>query len=229
MAIQAQDLATQVRTVLQETTPGGMRWKDAELIDWINNAQREVALLKPEASAKNTNIALVEGTLQSIPTDGVLLLNIVRNMGSANNDGSDSAARSVRITEREILDAENPDWHSDSPTAIVLHYMFDENDPTNFMVYPPQPSSGVGYLNIIYSASPTNIIGLTDNITIPDIYANQIVDYVLYRCYQKDADYAGNKERSLSHYQYFRESLGAKSQIDLVNDPNNKTMMMKQA
>lgn len=219
MAITAQSLIDKVRLILQETTPGGMRWKDPEMLGWVNDAQREVVLLKPSAGSKNTNVQLNQGTLQTIPSDGVMLLNVLRNMDAALNDGSDGPGRVVRITDREILDAENPSWHFDAPDLEVLHYIFDEDDPTHFMVYPPQPAIP-GFVNILYSASPTPLTALTENINIPDIYANQVVDYVLYRCYTKDSSYAGNAQRAMNHYQLFRESLGAKSEIDLASTPN---------
>ena len=219
MAITADSLISKVRLILQETTPGDMRWKDPEMLGWVNDAQREVVLLKPSAGAKNTNVQLDQGTLQSIPSDGVMLLNVTRNMLSANNNGTDDPGRVIRITDREILDAENPAWHVDDANVEVLHYIFDEDDPTRYFVYPPQPSV-TGYVNILYSASPTPLAALGEDIKVPDIYANQIVDYVLYRCYTKDSSYAGNAQRAMNHYQLFRESLGAKSEIDLASTPN---------
>jgi hypothetical protein len=219
MAIQAQSLITKVRLILQETTPGGMRWKDPEMLGWINDAQREIVLVKPNTSARNTNIPLVEGTLQSIPSDGVSLLKAVRNVSGSTNTSTDTPGRSIRISEVEILDAENPEWHYENPNLEVLHYMFDEDDLTHFYVYPPQPVSP-GHLNIIYSASPIELQALTDNLSIRDIYANQVVDYVLFRCYLKDATYAGNAQRAQTHYQLFRESLGLKAQIEMATSPN---------
>ncbi len=52
-------------------------------------------LHKPNASVKNTAQALVAGTRQSLPVDGVQLLAVVRNLPGP----------AVRIVMRKILDA----------------------------------------------------------------------------------------------------------------------------
>jgi hypothetical protein len=67
---------------------------------------REVVLHKPNSSVRNTPFALVAGTRQSLPPDGVQLLDVVRNL----------PARGVRIVAREILDAQLPDWHNEVPS-----------------------------------------------------------------------------------------------------------------
>jgi len=204
-----------------------MRWKDPEMLGWVNDAQREIVLVKPNTSARNVNIALAAGTLQTIPTDGVSLLKAVRNVSGSTNTAADIPGRAIRISETEILDAENPDWHFADPDLTVLHYMFDEDDPVHFFVYPPQPAVP-GHLNIVYSASPIELTDLSQDISIRDIYANQIVDYVLFRCYLKDASYAGNEQRANNHYQLFRESLGLKAQVEITSSPNMDVEMSKQ-
>ncbi|MCK7581011.1 MAG: hypothetical protein MZV65_38935 [Chromatiales bacterium] len=56
-------------------------------------------------------------------------------------------------------------------------------------------------------------------IKLDDIYANAILDYVLYRAYSKDAEYAANAQRAALHYQAFTNALGVKTQVDTNNDP----------
>jgi hypothetical protein len=220
MAIKAAEILDRVRTILQDTTSGGMRWKDEEMLQWLNDGQREVALLKPDATAVNDDVKLIAGTLQSIPDGGISLLNITRNMGT---DGA-SPGKAVRIVDRDILDIENPNWHIDTANSEVLHYVYDTDDPEHFWVYPPQPTANMGYINMVYSSSPAAVANFTatTSITIPDIYSNQLVDYMLFRCYSKDAGYAGNAERANTHLNLFRQSLGAKTNVETVKDPNNR-------
>jgi hypothetical protein len=219
MAITAQSLIDKARLILQETSPGGMRWKDPELLGWLNEAQVEIVKIKPNVSSTNTNIQLAQGTLQTIPDNGVSLIKIVRNMQSAANTGNDLPGRSIRITDIEILDAENPDWHTQSADTEVLYYTFDEDDPKHFYVYPPQPASP-GYINLVYSSAPVEVATLADNITIRDIYSNQIIDYILFRCYQKDASYAGNQQRSMTHFNLFMQLLTGKKGVEMQITPN---------
>lgn len=219
MAVSVQSVIDRVQTTLQDTT--GVRWPVVgELVLWINDAQREIALLKPDASAKNTTITLVEGTKQDIPSDGNRLLRAVRNMSAASGG---TGKRSVRLVQREVLDAQTPDWHDPlvsgdaAHTNVVKHYIYDEQNPRNFYVYPGV--SGSAYLEIIYSANPSTV-GQSDNLDIPDIYANAVMNYVLYMAYMKDAEYAGNNQRAASHFQIFTTSVTGKGQVDALTTPN---------
>ena len=62
-------------------------------------------------------------------------------------------------------------------------------------------------------------------INLDDIYANVILDYLLYRAYSKDADYAANGQRAINHLNSFNSSLGAKTTIDAATAPANVTPM----
>jgi hypothetical protein len=227
MAVSVQSVIDRVQTTLQDTT--GVRWPVVgELVLWINDAQREIALLKPDASAKNTTITLASGTKQDIPSDGNRLLRAVRNMSAASGG---TGKRSVRLVQREVLDAQTPDWHDPlvsgdaAHTNIVKHYVYDEQNPRNFYVYPG--ISGDAYLEIIYSANPSTV-AQGDNLDIPDIYANAVMNYVLYMAYMKDADYAGNNQRAASHFQIFTTSITGKGQVDALTTPNVPAMMPRQ-
>lgn len=219
MTVSVQSVIDRVQTTLQDTT--GIRWPvAAELVLWINDAQREIALLKPDASATNATITLVTGTKQSIPSAGNRLLRVVRNMSAASGG---TGKRSIRLVSREILDAQTPNWHDPTVTgdaahtSVVKHYMYDEQDPRNFYVYPGV--SGSSYVEIVYSANPSTV-GINDNLSIPDIYANAVMNYALYMAYMKDAEYAGNSQRAANHYQLFTASVTGKAQIDLITTPN---------
>jgi hypothetical protein len=221
MAVSVQSVIDRVQTVLQDTT--GVRWPVvSELVLWVNDAQREIALLKPDASATNTTVTLVAGTKQAIPDGGNRLLKVVRNMSDtvANNG---VGRRSVRLVDREVLDSQTPNWHDSTVTGdaahtnVVKHYIYDEANPRNYYVYPGV--SGSAYLELIYSANPVAVTQ-SDNLSIPDIYANSIMNYVLYMAYMKDAEYAGNAQRASNHYQLFSASVTGKGQIDALTNPN---------
>jgi hypothetical protein len=219
MSVTVQSVIDRAQTVLQDTT--GVRWPVVgELVLWINDAQREIALLKPDASATNATITLATGTKQDIPSGGNRLLKVVRNMSAAS---SGTGKRAVRLVSREVLDGQSPDWHDPSVggdaahTAIVKHYVYDEANPRNFYVYPGV--SGNSYLEIIYSSNPV-VVAQNGSLSIPDIFANAIMNYVLFMAYMKDAEYAGNSQRASSHYQLFTASVTGKAQVDLVTTPN---------
>jgi hypothetical protein len=201
--------------VLQDTT--GVRWPQLEeLLPWLNDGQREIVLRKPDAYAQNAVVAMVAGTKQTIPASGIQLLDVIRNMGT----GGATPGRAVTRIDREILDEQRPDWHSETASAETKHYMFDPRDPKHFYVYPPQHATP-GKLEMVYAASPTDLSALANTITLDDIYAGVLLDYILYRAYSKDADLSPSApQRAVAHYNAFLASLGAKGQIDQSVNPN---------
>jgi hypothetical protein len=219
MSVTVQSVIDRVQAVLQDTT--GVRWPvTGELVLWINDAQREIALLKPDASAVNTTVTLATGTKQEIPSGGNRLLKVVRNM-SASSGGA--GKRAIRLVDLSVLDSQTPNWHDPATTGdaahtnIVKHYSYEESNPRNFYVYPGV--SGNAYVELVYSANPATV-ALSDNLSIPDIFANAIMNYVLYMAYMKDAEFAGNENRASNHYQLFTTSVTGKGQIDAVTNPN---------
>lgn len=223
MTVAVNTIVSRAQVVLQDTT--GIRWPTDELVNWINDAQREIVLFKPDAGATTAIVALAVGTKQTIPAGGNRLLRVIRNMSALDGVGR----RAVRIVEREILDAQVPDWHNPSVTGdaahatTIKHYCYDEQNPRNFYVY-PGASSTSAWLELVYAADPA-AVAAGENISIPDIFANAILDYVLYRAYSKDADYTAHSARAGAHFQMFMTSVTGKAQVDTLTTPNNVRKM----
>ena len=210
--ITAQIVIDKAEIILQDTT--NVRWASTELLGWLNDGQRAVVALKPDAYPQNENMILIEGTKQSIPATGVHLIDVVRNMGT---DGS-TPGRATMFIDRRILDAQNPDWHADVAAAEVKHWMFDKRDPKTFYVYPPQPAASFGYVEFVYSAAPADIL-IAAVLSIDDIYANSLLEYILYRAYSKDADYAANGKRASDAMVAFATSLGLREASEDKMEP----------
>ena len=218
------NLITRVQDTLQDST--AVRWSEAELLRYINDAQREIVNFRPESSADHANVQLATGTEQTIPDVGLRLIKVVRNMSTTG--GSSTGARAIRLVDINILNAKEPDWHDPTVTGdathgtIVKHYVFDEDDPRKYYVYPGV--SGNAYVEIVYSRTPTDLANTSATIYIDDIYGNAIVDYVLYRAYMKDAEFAANSQRAGQHYQLFTASLGQGGSAQNILSPNNDAM-----
>jgi len=219
MTTTVQSVLDRVQQTLQDTA--GIRWSEAnELIKWVNDAQREIALLKPDATSSNTTITLVDGTKQSIPSDGNRLLRVMRNMSAAS---SGDGGRSIRLVARDVLDTQTPTWHDPAVTGeaahtnVVKNYVYDEQDPKNFYVFPGV--SGNAYIEIVYSKNPAAVTS-SDNLGVDDIYANSVMNYVLYMAYMKESEVAGNAQRASSHYNLFTAAITGKAQVDTITTPN---------
>lgn len=210
----ARTVIEKAQIILQDTT--GVRWpSDTELLGWLNDGQLEVMVFKPNANVKNIAVKLVAGTKQSLPSDGVQLIDVVRNMGTNGN----TPGRAIRIVMREILDAQVPNWHAATPAADTKHYMYSMLDPKNYYVYPPQPASGQGYAEVIYGATPAAAT-INGAIALDDIYQNVLVDYILYRAYSKDTEYAADQNRAATHQSAYIAALTGKAKVEVGVNPN---------
>lgn len=208
----ASSIISKAQIIIQDTT--GVRWPDTELLGWLNEGQREIVMLKPDASVKNESLALVAGTKQAIPSSGIILISVVRNMG-VNGTTPGNAVRSIK---RNVLDEQLPNWHASTASAVVIYVVTDPRNPKVFYTYPPQPAVNPGQVEIIYSAAPTDVAAVGNAISIDDIYSGSLLDYCLFRAYSKDAEYAGNENRAMAHYQKFMETLGAKEKVESATE-----------
>ncbi len=220
--VKAVDLIDRCQTILQDVT--GTRWPKKELLNYLNDAQREIVLFRPDAKVVNSSFTCVAGSKQTIPAAALRLIGVIRN----------AAGKSVRQIERQILDDQLPGWHLATGTAVE-HYVFDPLDPKTFYVYPNALITTS--LEIVYSTAPTSITltaPANDNdvtsiaattIDLDDVYANAMIDFMLYRAYSKDAEYAGNAQRAMMHYQAFANSLGIKTQSDVASTPRSAAIV----
>jgi len=215
------NIISRVQDTLQDTT--SVRWPEAELLRYINDAQREIINFRPEASSTHANVQLATGTEQTLPSGGLRLIKVVRGMNGTST--SATGLRAIRIVDADILNTQEPDWHNPGVAGdaahgtVPKHYIFDEDDPRKFYVYPGV--AGTAYVEIVFSASPTDLTATSSTIAVDDIFANAIIDFVLYRAYMKDAEYAANNERAQSHYALFGSSIGNGGQAQELLSPNS--------
>jgi hypothetical protein len=201
----AVDLISRVSITLQD--PTFVRWTQSELLNYLNDAQRQVVLFRPDAKAANAAFSCAATAKQTLPADGLRLINVLRNTNG----------RAVTKVDRSILDVQLPNWYETAVSADgVKHYVYDALDPKNFYVF-PKPAAA-HQIDIVYAMAPVDIVisnFTTDTqvIGIDDIYANALMDYMMYRSYQKDSEFA-NLNRAAVYYQAFTTSLGIKSQAD---------------
>lgn len=207
------------KLVLQEVTAAGTRWTNEELIGWLNESYQAIVQIKPDASSINAPVSLVQGTRQEIPQDGLRLIDVVRNTATA------SDKLGILVTTRRALDTTRRGWHADEQSVNIEQYVFDDQDPTRFYVYPPAAAGAE--IELIYSSTPTphnQDQGLealrNEPLRLNDSYAPVITDYILYRAYSKDAEHAANLNRAQMHMQSYMGSLGQKVEVDRYHSPN---------
>lgn len=207
----ASEIISRAQTLLQDAA--GTRWTSSELLKWISDGQRVVALVRPDSCATHLALVLAAGTRQVLPAGGLRLLDVVRNLSESGVIG-----RSVRMVDRETLDAQDPNWHKAVSTGSIYNFAYDDRDPLNFYVYPPALPGKK--LEIIYVKSPDDVINTTDPISLSDIYAEPLLNYVMFRAYSKDAEYGANAQLATGYYQVFSSLLGIKTSKDFAFSPD---------
>jgi len=199
------DLIQRARKLLNDEDQVQYRWADAELISWINDAQRAVATLRPDACPDTKIVNLVAGTKQSIPAENFRLLDIVRNVAS---DGV-TPGRAVGIIERETLDLFDPYWHKGKAKAEARHFTYDERTPTVFFVFPPV-NAGTK-VEAVFSKYPVKVDDLDDDLELPETYFEATLNYVMYRAYSKDTEFTSNPQVAGAYLAAYNNLMGVKT------------------
>jgi hypothetical protein len=215
------DIVERVEDILQDTN---VRWPRLELQNWINESYLQIILMRPDANSKTSTLTCVAGTRQtlavSFPT-GLRLLDVVRNLSTS------SSKKVIRLISRSVLDDQRPSWHAETGTVNIENYTFDPRQPKEFFVYPPATTSA--QIEVVYADAP-GAHALTEAqldptgsstvvINLDDTYLSSIIDWVLYRSYSKDAEYAANAQRAVAHNNAFLAVIGAKTQSDVSSAP----------
>jgi len=204
------DLIDRAEELLQDTT--NVRWSQAELLNYFNDAQKHIVMQRPDANMVNYTHTCSATAKQSLPTNSIKLMNVIRN----------ASGNAVSLVDRYALDQIEPTWYTGSANTAVKHWMYDSLDPTVFYVY-PVPTASV-QLELVYSAQPNDIAmgnfsSDTTVISLNDSYRNPILDYMLYRAYSKDTEGGGSAQKSTSYFQSCQASLQIKVQIDSQTNP----------
>jgi len=199
-----QEIFTRARELLGDKETGGVQWLDTELYQHINEGALEVLRHNPAAGAVTSEVSLVAGTLQKLPSGGLKVLRV-------NHNGTPAApGRFCRTFPIAQMDALMPDWQLATPAALVSQVMPSEVDPMGFWVYPP--NDGTGKLSVTYCAKPAPVTATTDLLPVADIYLAPLVDYVCYRAYLKQLESEESRSRAAEHKALFDAAMGLTKQ-----------------
>lgn len=244
-----------VSVLLQDISPQFINFPESQAVDALNDAHLAISKFLPSAASRYDDIRLKPGTRQSIetiaidhckPGDGSTPSQAVRGvgfMGLTRNMGADGLTPGtvIRLIDREMLDAADPDWHLQSRQATAVKcVMFDPLMPLHFDVYPPVHATTPVWASMKFNAQPLRIPNTgtpgggelylatgasTETIQIRDEFIDDLVNYVVARANMKDAEWAdGNKATYFTNL--FLGSLNAKVAVMTGTNPNLKRLPM---
>ncbi|WP_238368283.1 DUF6682 family protein [Mesobacterium pallidum] len=212
MAFTVGDIMREAQAILNDSN--SVRWTLPELLKWVNNAQLEIVQTYPTAFASVEDIDLVAGVDQDLGASYYALMEIRGN--------ADGTGRVTKL-ERHILDSQIGAWRDPAVlprTAGVVHYVHDPKiSRKSFMVCPG--NDGTGSVTALVAVAPTIIAAPANplsidsydalTIAIGDEYHPVILDYVLYRAFQKDANMPNSSQRAAQHLGQFQRALGVEA------------------
>lgn len=213
MATKVVDIIRRAQIILLDET--SKRWPNEELLNWYNDAIRQIVIIRPDASTMRYYHTCTNETRQELDADDIRLIEITHN-----RDGG-----VIHSISREILDAHFPNWHADQTAhSAVQYFAYDERYPRTFYLY-PRPTAGIE-IEIVTSRLPAPAVIAdfqtdTTVISLHDIYTNPVIDYLLFRAFSKDSK-EGSANKANNHYQLFKDSIASKSEADGAVSPTRR-------
>lgn len=197
--------------VLEDTAY--VTYLEANLLDWVNDAQRTITLIRPDAKTAREAFQLAAQTRQTLPTGARRLGGVIRNLGE---DGATPGRAITGPVPREPLDAVDPTW-STTTGEYVRQYVYEEDAPQYFDIYPYVATDW--YVEIKVYRTPTDLADSGDTIDLDDIYAPVIREWLLYNCFARDSERSPNWTRAGRHFAAVFQLLGVKTRADLAVSP----------
>lgn len=176
-------------------------WTKRELLQYLNDGVRRLVTLAPQQFSTRAVLTLAAGTRQTLPANTAMLLESPRSLHAT----TEVPIRALRIVDRRALDEYSPGWHV-AVAAPAREYAYDPAmDPAVMWVNPPAAADDKA--EIVYAANPA-AVNLSNDVPVEDRYIPYLVDYILFRAFSKDADYAGQDGRAEIHRKRFMEAAG---------------------
>lgn len=197
----------EVRLILLDQ--GVVAYTQDDLVGFLNEALRATANVKKDFYVVHGELPLVAGVVQTIPADGVLLIDITHNSHS----GKDCSQ-----VDLDLLKESNRFWPAGTAEEDVENWAFNPKTPKRYYVTPPSPGgSGIGLIGV-YGAVPPEVLDPADTITVGDENQHLLVNFMLGRAYAISSKrYDPTKEAY--YMNEWKQGVGLKSTAQIAAAP----------
>lgn len=214
MATTAQQVADLARERLEDTS--GTTYTDAQALAWINQGQRAICHLRPDAKTAVKNLTLVQGAKQTLDAGDRRLMFVTMNMGAG---GATRGAVIDGPVDFNRIGRFDRTWAaSANESTTVLEYAYDPSVPDTFWVNPPQTSSPE-QIEVGVAQDPTDVALIGSNIDLGDIYVPMLVEWLLFCFFGRADERSPTYQRSRDALETFYQLLGVKTQGDTAITP----------
>lgn len=198
------DVIVEVRKLLQDTQ-APYRYSDTDLVGYVNQTLKRMAVLRPTLFTNITSVQLTANSvIQDLPVDAHRLVQVfyIDNYNSVNE------------VEREVLERAYPQWVSD-PAGIPFNFIRHPRNATKFFLY-PRP---IGNLTatVEYVVEPTTY-AINDTILyLKDTYLGVVIDGVMFLASSIDDEHVLSNRAKL-FMESFTQALGVDLQQQAILD-----------
>lgn len=172
----------------------GVQLTDADILRYINDAQRKIAMRNDSVLEKSATANSVANQQEyTLPTD-LLKFKYMSYKGSA--DVSYQPMQGMTLNELNLyIDG----WDASTvargvPVIYALH-------AGKFIVYPTPQDAVTAAFKIYYCRKPTDVALDGDIIDLPELYHDTVVDFVLQDAYEMDEDWQAAAAKSAQNNQ----------------------------
>jgi len=146
-------------------------WTNDILFKYITEAQNACILIGADANVVTSEFTLAQDSRQIIPADGVRFVDV-----EGNADGG-----SVTKISKKTMDDVWPDWSRETTDTAIEHFLFDDEQPSAFWVY-PKPGVESLKIRLSYAAAVPLVTEKQTELVLSNLYLAPIKEYVLWRC-----------------------------------------------
>lgn len=203
------------------------RLSQSQYLKFLDDAISKLILVRPDAHVQTAIVPLVEGTRQSIPSDGYALIDIYMNKIDEGSGQFSNGAPILQVDRKDLDYFSN--WHeTGSTTDEIDEFAYDSRSPRTFWVSPPPADDDLVHVEMDYSfGHEVKFAELTDTfadillmeIDVEDIFASALMQYMLYLCFSTDSSSTNDMQLSAAYEQAFYQGLGIEYQASLLVQP----------
>ena len=183
--------------------PAKRRWSDEDLLDYLNEGQRQIVIYRPDANAVLFEHSLQSGATQQLPDGYIALVEVLCNFSG----GVEGAA--VTEVSRADLDGADVNWRASTPSPQAVHFVRGNMTPADFYVYPPNDGTGIVRASASKEPEPTTLSG---NLSLRSSFEAPLMHFICYRCLEEDRESEPSAQLAAYHEQQYLKMLGVATQ-----------------
>ncbi|WP_346779496.1 DUF6682 family protein [Burkholderia sp. Ac-20345] len=208
------DVVREVAALLNDDEEGFefTHWTESDLVEYANDAAIQITQWRVSEFSKPHTIDLVAGARQTLPADALAFYRVAGTVDRYGRTIGQPSATDVAATRIAANWFESLACRRSTGDYVVRSFSFDSDDQTSFYVDPPVPPGKKVQAVVVYASVPDRA-EVDGALSVPPIYHNAVIEWMLYRAYGKDTESATDAMRSTEHHTTFNNMMAAAQQI----------------